>query len=205
MAVASVPISAIPIEPPSWRPTLSTADTMPDSSGRTCAIAVMLVETKTWPRPRASTTSGPSTDATYDAWSVIAESQNRPAAAISAPAAIGSLGPMRPASLDVTPAPTATPRAVGRNAKPAWSGVRPRTFCRKSVSVNRVPDSAAPVARDRAYAPDRLRFLKICSGMRGWRLNASMSRNASRSASAPPSVATVIASSQPWTAARESP
>ncbi len=58
---ATVPSTAMPSEPPSCRPTFSSAEAIPDSSAVTPEIAVMLVDTKTPPRPMARTTSGPST------------------------------------------------------------------------------------------------------------------------------------------------
>src|SRR5258708_1699358 len=60
---ATVPMIAMPSEPPSWRPTLSRAEARPDSVGLTAEMAVALVETNAMPRPIASTTSGPNTSA----------------------------------------------------------------------------------------------------------------------------------------------
>src|SRR2546430_16610548 len=117
-----VPITAMPIEPPSCRPTLSTAEASPDSLGLTPEIATKLVETKTRPRPTASTTSGPSTEATYSAWAGRDESQNSPTAATRAPAAMGTPGPVRAIKRDGGRPPPTPPGAAARNQNQPCAG-----------------------------------------------------------------------------------
>src|SRR5258706_15721374 len=50
---ATVPMIAMPSEPPSWRPTLSRAEARPDPLGVTAQMAVALAENKATPRPMA--------------------------------------------------------------------------------------------------------------------------------------------------------
>lgn len=70
-------------------------------------------------------------------------SQASPAADRIAPPTMNGLGPYVGRNFEARPAPTAMTALTGRKARPACNGLKPSTFCTKSVRKKNMPKIAA--------------------------------------------------------------
>ncbi len=94
---------------------------------------------------------------------------------------------------------------IGRNARPASSGLKPRTPCRNCVRKKNV-ENIPPTTSSRAIsAPRRWRLANRCSGVIGCSARISVSTNAASRNAPAPNDATVQRSPQPSDAARTKP
>ncbi len=94
---------------------------------------------------------------------------------------------------------------IGRNAKPARSGLKPRISCTNRVMKKKMLNIAAATQSISPYAPERLRSRNRCSGVIGCGTRRSLTRNAASSTTARLNAVSVTASVQPWSEARMKP
>ncbi|CAO0829284.1 hypothetical protein SMICM17S_07546 [Streptomyces microflavus] len=130
-------------EPPTCWVALRMPDAAPASFGATPDTAIRVSETNCMPMPRPKTSIGPRMEPRYVLWTSVSVSQPSPMAASSAPVTMKGFGTRRGSSWEAKPAPTAMMALTGRKASPARSGLKPSTFCTKSVRKKNIPNIAA--------------------------------------------------------------
>ena len=111
--------------------------------------------------------------------------------------------PNRVTSACATPAQRTADPAVAMNVSPVFSADQPSTSWTYSVNRKKLAKSDAPSRSAEMFAPDTVRMRKMWNGISGSFVRASITRNATSSATAAASRRSVVALPQWWVGAVE--
>jgi hypothetical protein len=145
-------MTAMPIDPPTCRMLLITADPTPALSTGTEPMADAVVGAIVHAIPRPPTIRPGRSDQN------VASASRRPnrardSATSVMPAPMSHLPPKRSASRPATGATMMISSVIGRNVAPVWTAVKPRMFWMNSELKKNTPNIASPTSSIVAFAP----------------------------------------------------
>ncbi len=182
--VANVMSNAMPSPPPAWREVLTRPDARPAWAGWTEWVAAMVDATTDSPIPIVASMPGSTTYPSELPVGPILASSSSPLAIMTRPEVSVARRPKSPTSLPACRAVSMMASAMGKNARPAFSGESPSTSWRYSELTNHIGNTAALNRNTIRFASESCLVIAL-NGMSGaFAQRASMTMNRASSATA---------------------